>query len=64
MQKLIYNMPNNQKKKISQLLKIIEDNMTFQVEVEKTTLEDAFVKIVMKDRNMIYDEIQFKKYAD
>ena len=38
--------------------------MTLKVEVEKTTLEDAFVKIVMKDRNMIFDEIQFKKYAD
>ena len=57
-------MPNNQKKKISQLLKIIEDNMTFHIEVEKTTLEDAFVKIVMKDRDMIYDELQFEKYAD
>ena len=57
MKKLIYNVPNNQKEKISKLLKIIEENMTLQVEVEKTTLEDAFIKIVMKDRNMIYDEI-------
>ena len=29
-----------------------------------TTLEDAFIKIVMKDRRMIFDEMQFKKYAD
>ena len=57
MKKLIYNVPDIQKEKISQLLKIIEENMTLNVEVEKTTLEDAFVKIVMKDRNMIYDEI-------
>ena len=57
MKKLIYNVPDNHKEKISQLLKIIEDNMTLNVEVERTTLEDAFVKIVMKDRNMIYDEI-------
>ena len=56
MKKLIYNVPNNHKEKIGQLLKIIEDNMTLQVEVEKTTLEDAFVTIVMKDRDMIYDE--------
>ena len=56
MKKLIYNVPNNHKEKISQLLKIIEDNMTLYVEVEKTTLEDAFVTIVMKDRDMIFDE--------
>ena len=45
-------------------MKIIDDNMACQVEVEKTTLEDAFIKILMKDRNMIFDELQFKKYAD
>ena len=38
--------------------------MKTQVEVEQTTLEDAFIKIVMKDRRMIFDELQFKKYAD
>ena len=43
MKKLIYNLPNNHKEKISQFLKIIEDNMTLHIEVEKTTLEDAFV---------------------
>ena len=57
MKRLIYNVPNNHKEKISKLLKIIEDNMTLNVEVEKTTLEDAFIKIVMKDRNMIYNEL-------
>ena len=38
--------------------------MSSQVQIEVTTLEDAFIKIVMKDRRMIFDEMQFKKYSD
>ena len=29
-----------------------------------TTLEDAFIKIVMKDKRMIFDENQFNRYMD
>ena len=38
--------------------------MSSQVQIEMTTLEDAFIRIVMKNRNMIFDELQFRKYAD
>ena len=60
--KLIYNVPNHQKEKIGQLLKIIEENLSTLVDVEKTTLEDAYIKIAMIDRRMMYDRNQFTKY--
>ena len=38
--------------------------MNSQIHIEMTTLEDAFIKIVMKDKRMIFDENQFNRYVD